>query len=124
MKYLKSFLTLTFLMVFVSFFSQDPLVGKAQEFINALNNNDFQKAYLLLNSDLGFKVKPEDLQRVWNQLVSKAGKFVDFRESKSEYKNDYTLVILICKFEKGLVDLHVAIDNMGKVAGFVPKDHK
>lgn len=107
-----------------SLFAQDPMSQKAQDFISAMSRGEFQKAYLSLNSDLGFKVKPENLQSVWNQLTSKAGKFVEFKESKAEFKNDFTLVVAVCKFEKGLVDLHIAVDSTGKIAGFQVKDHK
>ncbi len=105
-------------------FAQDPMSQKAHDFISAMSKGEFQKAYLLLNSDLGFKAKPENLQILWNQLTSKAGNFVEFKESKTEFKNDFTLVIAVCKFEKGLVDLHIAVDNTGKIAGFQVKDHK
>lgn len=107
-----------------SLFAQDPMVQKAQDFVSAMSRGEFQKAYLSLNSDLGFKAKPENLQSVWSQLTSKAGKFVEFRESKAEFKNDYTLVVAVCKFEKGLVDLHIAVDTTGKIAGVQIKDHK
>lgn len=119
-------LILVFVLVFVtlSLFAQDPMAQKAQDFISAMSKGEFQKAYLSLNSDLGFKVKPENLQSVWNQLTSKAGNFVEVKETKSEFKNDYTLVVTVCKFEKGLVDLHVAVDSSGKIAGFQVKDHK
>lgn len=105
-------------------FAQDPMSQKAEDFVSAMSKGDFQKAYLSLSSDLGFKVKPENLQSVWNQLTSKAGKFVEFKESKAEFKNDFTLVVTVCKFEKGLVDLHIAVDSTGKIAGFQIKDHK
>lgn len=125
---MKSVLKLLLVFVLVlgtfSLFSQDPMTQKAQDFITAMSKGDFQKAYLSLNSDLGFKVKPENLQSVWNQLTSKAGKFVEVKETKSEFKNDFILVVTICKFEKGLVDLHVAVDSSGKIAGFQVKDHK
>ena len=107
-----------------SIFAQDPMSAKAEDFVSALSRGDFQKAYLSLSSDLGFKVKPENLQSVWTQLTSKAGKFVEFKEAKAEPKNDFTLVITVCKFEKGLVDLHIAVDSTGKIAGFQIKDHK
>lgn len=121
---LKVFVLVVVVFGYVSLFAQDPLIAKAQDFVKALSRGDYQKAYLSLSSDLGFKVKPENLEEVWKQLTSKAGNFVDFRDAKSEFKNDYTLVIAVCKFEKGLVDLHIAVNNMGYIAGFQIKDHK
>ena len=108
----------------VSIFAQDPMSAKAQDFITAMNNGDFQKAYLALNSDLGFKVKAADLQGWWSQLTSKAGKFLEFSSSKAESKDNTTIIVVLCKFEKGPVDVTVAVDNMGKVAGMGWKGRK
>jgi hypothetical protein len=117
-------LVLVVLLCAVNVFAQDPMTGKAQDFVSAMSRGDFQKAYLSLNSDLGFKVKPGDLQNKWSQIVSWAGKFVEFKDSKIENKNDYIIVTSVCKFEKGLVDVTVALDSMGKVAGFNTQGHK
>jgi uncharacterized protein len=120
----KTSLVLLVLFCSVSLFAQDPMAGKAQDFISAMNRGDFQKAYLSLSSDLGFKVSADSLRSWWSQLTSKGGKFVEFRESKSQPKGDFILIVSVCKFEKGLVDVTVAIDNMGKVAGMEWKGHK
>jgi hypothetical protein len=121
---LKVGLILLVLFCSVSLFAQDPMTAKAQDFIASLGRGDYQKAYLSLNSDLGFKVSADNLRQWWGQITSKAGSFVEIKESKVESKNDFQLVIAVCKFEKGLVDLQIAVDGMGKVAGLNVKDHK
>lgn len=120
----KVVLVLAVLFCALNVFAQDPMAAKAQDFISAMNSGNFQKAYLSLNSDLGFKVNADNLRSWWGQLTSKGGKFVEFRESSSQPKGDFILVTALCKFEKGLVDVTIAIDNSGKVAGMEWKGHK
>ncbi len=120
----KVVLVLAVLFCAINALAQDPMASKAEDFISAMNSGNYQKAYLALNSDLGFKVKPADLQATWSKVVSWAGKFVEFRESKSQPKGDVYIVTSVCKFEKGLVDVIVAVDNNGKVAGFNTQGHK
>ncbi len=102
----------------------DFVVGKADDFIALLNKGDYQKAYLQLDSNLGFQVNPDQLKSTWSKLISKAGNFVEFKKSDVQPKDGFSLVVQVCKFEKGLVDLHVAVNNQGQIAGLSIKDHK
>ncbi len=102
----------------------DFAVGKANDFISALSRGDYQKAYTQLDSTLGFQVSPEKLKSVWSQLTGKAGGFVEFKKSDVTSKEGFSVVVQVCKFEKGLVDLHVAVNNQGQISGFNIKDHK
>lgn len=102
----------------------DFVVGKADDFISLLNKGDYQKAYLQLDSNLGFQVNAEKLKSVWASLTTKAGNFVEFKKSDVQSKDGFSLVVQVCKFEKGLVDLHIAVNNQGQIAGLTIKDHK
>jgi len=102
----------------------DFIVGRADDFISLLNKGDYQKAYLQLDSNLGFQVNPDKLRSVWTSLTSKAGNFVEFKKSDVQLKDGFSLVVQVCKFEKGLVDLHIAVNNQGQIAGLSIKDHK
>ncbi len=106
------------------FAQADFVVGKADDFIAMLNKGDYQKAYSQLDSNLGFQVSPDKLKSVWTSLTNKAGNFVEFKKSDVQPKNGFSLVVQVCKFEKGLVDLHVAVNNQGQIAGLTIKDHK
>ncbi|HQO19673.1 MAG TPA: DUF3887 domain-containing protein [Acidobacteriota bacterium] len=121
----KVVLVVAILFCAVNLFAQAPMADKAQNFISAMNKGEFQKAYLSLNSDLGFKVTADNLRSWWAQLVSKGGNFVEFRESSSVQKGDLYVVTALCKFEKGLVDVTVAVEaSTGKIAGMEWKGHK
>ena len=102
----------------------DFATGKASDFITNLSRGDFQKAYQMVDSNLGFQTTPEKWKTTWNTLTGKAGSFVEFRKNEVSPKNGYSVVVQVCKFEKGLVDLHVAVNNQGQIAGFAIKDHK
>jgi len=102
----------------------DFAVGKANDFISTLNRGDYQKAYAMVDSGLGFQTNPERWKGIWTQLTGKAGGFVEFRKNEVSNKDGYSIVTQVCKFEKGLVDLLVAVNNQGQIAGFQIKDHK
>jgi hypothetical protein len=102
----------------------DFAAGKASDFITNLSRGDFQKAYQMVDSNLGFQTTPEKWKATWNSLTGKAGSFVEFRKNEVSPKTGYSVVVQVCKFEKGLVDLHVAVNNQGQIAGFAIKDHK
>jgi hypothetical protein len=107
----------------------DPKVGKAQEFISFLTKGDWKKAFDRLDSNLGFQMKSSDkLTSIWRKLEEKAGPFVEFRDSKVETlkagPETFTVVTQVCKFEKGLMELKVALDGMDRVADFRYASHK
>lgn len=113
-----------FLMAGTAFAQADFAVGKADEFISALEKGDYTKAYNMVDSNLGFNTTPDKWKASWSKLTSQAGNFVEFRKSETSQGNGYTLVTQVCKFEKGLVDLLVAVNDKGQIAGFQFKNHK
>lgn len=104
--------------------SSDPVVSKANQFVTALQKGDYSAAYQLVDSNLGFKITPEKLGSVWQNLVSRAGSLKELKRSTVENKNGYFIVTTVAKFEKGHVDILVALDNMMRVADFQFKNHK
>lgn len=113
----------------VLFAQADPKVGKAQEFINLLNDGKWAKAFERLDSNLGFQMKSADkLSSLWKKLEEKAGPFKEFRDHKVETLKSgpetFTVVTQVCKFEKGLMDIKVALDPMDRVADLRYLSHK
>jgi hypothetical protein len=99
-------------------------VGKAKEFIQLLQKGDFNGAYARVDSNLGFKATPDTFKSYWQNLLSKAGSFVEFKDATVESKDGAVVVTQVAKFEKGHVDLKVALDSQLKVAGFQYTNHK
>jgi hypothetical protein len=104
--------------------SGDPAISKAKEFISLLQKGDYQGAYGRLDSNLGFQSSPEKLQAAWQGLVAKAGNFVEFKQSSMEQQSGYFVVTQVAKFEKGHVDIKIALDNMLRVADMRYFNHK
>jgi len=104
--------------------SNDLAVNKAKEFIQLLQKGDFDAAFQRVDSNLGFKANPETFRKYWQNLVSKAGNFVEFKDAKVENQNGTMVVIQVAKFERGHVDLKVALDNSLRVAGFQYANHE
>ena len=102
----------------------DIAVGRAKEFIQLLQKGDYQSAYRKCDSNLGFKTTPEKWQGIWGGLVAKAGNFVEFKDAKVESVSGYTVVTQVIKFDKGHVDVKVALDNSMNVADFGFQNHK
>ncbi len=102
----------------------DLAVGKAKEFIGLLQKGDFNGAYGKVDSNLGFKASPDTFKAYWQNLINKAGNFVEYKEASVENKDGVMVVTQVVKFEKGHVDLKVALDNSLKVSGFQYTNHK
>lgn len=113
----------------LAFAQADPKVGKAQDFINLLNDSKWAKAFEKLDSNLGFNLKTADkLAGIWKKVEEKAGPFKEFRQSSVETVKSgpetFTVVTQVCKFEKGLMDIKVALDSQDRVADFRYASHK
>ena len=104
--------------------ANDMAIGKAKEFISLLQKGDFQGAYQKCDSNLGFKATPDTFKAYWDNLLSKAGGFVEFKGATVDTKDGAIVVTQVAKFEKGHVDLKVALDNSMRVAGFQYTNHK
>ena len=102
----------------------DLAVNKAVEFIKLLQKGDYAGAYQRVDSNLGFKLSPEKLAAVWQGLTAKAGSFQEFKESKVENQSGYMIVTQVVKFEKGHVDIKIALDNSLKVADMRFMNHQ
>lgn len=102
----------------------DLAVGRAKEFIQLLQKGDFNGAYGKCDSNLGFKATPDTFRAYWQNLLSRAGNFVEFKDATVESKDGAMVVTQVAKFEKGHVDLKVALDSQLKVAGFQYVNHK
>lgn len=110
----------------ISFTAQsgDPAISKAKEFISLLQKGDYQGAYGRLDSNLGFQSSPEKLQAAWQGLVAKAGSFVEFKQATLEQQQGFFVVTQVAKFEKGHVDIKIALDPMLRVADMRYFNHK
>jgi hypothetical protein len=94
----------------------DLAVNKAVEFIKLLQKGDYASAYQRVDSNLGFKLSPEKLGAVWQNLTAKAGAVQEFKDAKVENQSGYMIVTQVVKFAKGHVDIKIALDNSLKVA--------
>jgi hypothetical protein len=104
--------------------SGDPAINKAREFLSMLQKGDYQGAYGRLDSNLGFQSSPDKLAAAWQGLVSKAGGFVEFKSATMEQQQGYFVVTQVAKFEKGHVDIKIALDGMLRVADMRYFNHK
>jgi len=104
--------------------AQDIAISKADEFIQLLQKGDYDGAYQRVDSNLGFKTNAQKWQQVWQQLVAKAGPFVKMKQAKMEQKGGYFIVTQVAEFQKGHVDIKVALDNSMHVADFAFANHK
>lgn len=102
----------------------DLAVGRAKEFLQLLQKGDFNGAYGRCDSNLGFKATPDTFRAYWQNLLSKAGDFVEFKAATVETKDGAMVVTQVARFAKGHVDLKVALDSQLKVSGFQYTNHK
>lgn len=107
---------LVFASTMVSAQVNDMAVNKAKEFIGLLQKGDYNSAYQKVDSNLGFKLTPEKLGAIWQNLTTKTGSVQEFKEAKVENVSGYMVVTQVVKFEKGHVDIKIALDNSLRVA--------
>lgn len=104
--------------------ANDMAINRAKEFISLLQKGDYSAAYSKVDSNLGFKATPETFKSYWENLISKAGTFVEFKDASVDTKDGAIVVTQVAKFAKGHVDLKVALDNSMRVSGFQYANHK
>lgn len=92
-------------------------VTSAQQVIQQVATGQFDKVEAQYNARLAAALQPGKLAQAWASLLEQAGSFDSVASVRSGKVQGYDVVILACKFQKGLVDAQIAFDVEGKIAG-------
>lgn len=90
----------------------------AEELIMFVSEGNYKQATQYFNSTMKEELPAEEIENVWNSLEDQLGKFVKQEYDRTESKDDYDIIFINGKFEKGDVVFQVTIDQDEKIAGF------
>ena len=101
-----------------------PLVGAAKEIINELAQSQFEKVEAQYDGKMAAALPPGKLATGWNSLISQVGAFQSIEETRVDSAGEQTIVTVVCKFEKIVLDARVAFDPDAKLAGLAFRPHE
>lgn len=98
----------------------------AKDYVLLLVDNEYTKAENLFGSPMRGKMKKGGLELMWNETVSKFGRFKRMISSREERIDKYTIIYIKCDFEVTKLDIKIMYDNKMKVMdfAFIPGENK
>ncbi len=98
-------------------------INLAENFFAALDSGNYEKAYTFFDVSVQAKIKPENLQALWQQTEARVGKFKAIDGVQNKIKDDIQLVIVNLKFANDNQPFQLAFNKANKIAGIflVPK---
>jgi hypothetical protein len=101
----------------------DPLLLKAEAFVDAMSRGDYASAALGLDQKMTEVFGPDKMAAFWKAIPDRFGALR--RRAASRRDNPiapYEIVLVTCEFEKVTLDARVVFDREGRIAGlnFVP----
>lgn len=96
---------------------QPDFEASARNFIELLVRGDFPTAVSRFDETMKTALPIEKLAATWNTIISQAGAFKQQGSARKEKQGEYTVVVVVCQFERLSVDVRVAFDSKGRIAG-------
>lgn len=90
----------------------------AIEFIEFLNNQEYEKAFENFDSTVSARLSLERLEELWETVILQIGPMIKISNINSSEDNGYIVVITSCEFDKYILDIKVVYDKNKEVAGF------
>jgi len=94
------------------------------EVIDNLREENFDVVYSLFNDDMKSALSEEDLEELWNSVITQYGEITDIesenasKEEIEESGEEYTSVFIPCEFMSGIrLNINVVFDEDEMVAG-------
>ena len=90
----------------------------AEIVIEAFQKSDIKTVRAYFNETMNDKLSAMQLKVVWGQLTMKYGKLKDFdiNVSAQRYEN-HSILLIPCTFERGKLNIQLAFNSEGKIAG-------
>jgi pimeloyl-ACP methyl ester carboxylesterase len=100
--------------------------ARASELLGAFGNNDFDAVEATFDPDVATALPKDKITALWKQVQGTAGAFrsCDAPRRKSAKPGQPTIVVVPCRFAKGVLDVVVALDDKLRVAGLHLTPHE
>lgn len=94
----------------------------AKDLVEALLEGDYERATENFDETMKKALPAAKLREVWNSIIAQMGPFVEQTGIRREKIQQYDVIFVTCKFEKGVLDTKVVFNSSKQVAGlfFVP----
>jgi len=106
----------------ISFFNlvnaQDNAKQIADEFINDLKAENFEKAYKNFDSSIVTQFSLQQLKDVWAQIKSQYGEIKNIEEPQISKMTTSTLLVYPINYDKGGLNAQIAVNIFGNISGF------
>jgi hypothetical protein len=98
------------------------LIDRAGQIVTRLSQRDFVSASSDFDSVMTVSLPAEKLAEAWGGLTAQVGQYKGIKSKRAEEYAGYKLVVVTAEFEKAEIDIRMAFDAAGRVAGltFVP----
>jgi len=121
---IRSLVWLAALVVVVSCtcFAQEPAgertpVSIAKEIVQKIASGQFDSVEAQYMPEVTAVLTPGRLAGAWANLLEQEGSFDSIASATSGKLQTYDVVLLVCKFQKGLIDVQIALSPEGKIGG-------
>jgi hypothetical protein len=95
----------------------DDLPSRAKALVIAMAKQQFGRAEASFDSTMASALPADKLSVAWNTLVEQRGEFKAIIGTRQEEKQAYHIVYVTCRFAEEDVDVKMAFDSKGQVAG-------
>src|SRR5689334_13050802 len=93
------------------------LVGRSREVIDRLASGDVGPIVPMLNDTMKSATDASRLRAMFPSLVLQAGAYKGQTATRTEMQGEIRVVVVTCAFERGDVEVLVAFDAAGRIAG-------
>jgi dienelactone hydrolase len=97
--------------------SQSAAVASAKQVFQQIVAGQFDTVEARYNDSMSAALHPGTLASAWAKLLESAGSFDSVTSANATKSQTFDVVVLVCKFEKGLIDAQIAFGPDGKLAG-------
>lgn len=99
--------------------------SRAQTTVNELVSRQFDKVFAQFDATMASVISAQKLSEAWEQVLSQAGDFQKIEATNVIVQGDYHVVTAACAFVKAPVNIILAFDAAGRIAGlrFTPAEN-
>lgn len=90
---------------------------KAKAVMESLIDGDYRNAASDFNDTMTKDLPPSELEKIWQQLLTRAGEIVELKESRIQQHGDHYIVELDYEYEKYPLTTKITVDSEGRIAG-------
>lgn len=97
--------------------SAEPSKAAAKRIMDLLVAENFSDVWIMFNSQMKGGLPEQRLREGWTSLIVNVGSFKRVVESNYTRMDGFDVLVMRCEFEKGYVQIHLALDVEKKIAG-------